>query len=149
MRLLALEQRALEDLERWYGPVGSRSYGAAVQAVAGWLTRLRGELEAGRVGPEWALCEQRPDQRLQGCWRASFSPWDRGARSGAVVPAPGPRDGRIVAEVLMREDRPAIRVLAIGPKYAGKGSGRQEWVYWHADRRRRHAYENPKGGESA
>lgn len=52
MRLLPLEQRALEDLERWYGPVGSKSYAAAVQTTFGWLSRLRGQLEAGRVGPE-------------------------------------------------------------------------------------------------
>lgn len=64
-----------------------------------------------------------------------------------MVPAPGPRDGRIVVEVVMHEGVPGIRVLAIGPKYAGKGAGRQEWVYRHTDRRRRHAYENPKGGE--
>lgn len=99
-------------------------------------------------GPAWRLCDAQPPLRLEGCWRVHFSPWDRAARSGAVYPAPGPRDGRIVADVVMQEGSPALRVLAVGPKYAGRGQGRQEWVYRHADRRRRHTYENPKGGGS-
>jgi hypothetical protein len=147
MRLLALEQRAVEDLARWYGPDG-RTYRAAARAVSAWLMRLREQLQAGQVGPEWALCEQRPARRLEGCWRVHFSPRDQSKQSTAVIPAPGPRGGRIVAEVVMHDGQPAIRVLAIGPKYAGRGPGEQEWVYRQADRRRRHAYEQPTGGGS-
>jgi len=145
LRLLPLEQRVVEDLARWYGPAGRRTYKAAVQAVSGWLGRLRDQLDRGQVGPEWRLCDAQPPLRLEGCWRVQFSPWDRAKRDGPVIPAPGPRDARIVGEVIMRENRPAFRVLAIGPKYAGRGSNRTQWVYRHADERRRHPY-SPKGG---
>jgi hypothetical protein len=146
VRLLRLEQGVIEDLARWYGPAGNKSYAAAAQAVAAWLARLRGQLDGGHVGPDWRLCDAQPPLRLEGCWRVHFSPWDRTARSGAVYPAPGPRDGRIVVDIVIDEGTPGIRVLAVGPKYAGKGPGRQEWVYRHADRRRQHAYE--RGGGS-
>jgi len=138
-----LEQRVVEDLARWYGPVGSKRY----RAVLAWLDELRKLLVDGCVGSDWGLCEQLPPKRLEGCWRVHFSQWDAPSVRGTIKIAAGGREDRVVAEVIMIGGEAGIRVLAIGPKYAGKGQGRQEWVYRHADQRRRHPYIDPKGGE--
>ena len=144
MRLLPLEQRVIEDLARWYGPPGSKRYRAALRALPAWLVRLRLELESGRQG-DWELCEEREHERLAGCWRAYFSPWDKPTARGGVAIAAGGHDDRIIVEVLMHQGEPSVRVLAVGPKYAGSGEGREAWVYRQADRRRQRPY-GQKGG---
>lgn len=142
MRLLPLEQRVIEDLVHWYGPVGSRRHQLAVRAVAAWMANLRVVLATSRVSRHWRPCEgERPHSPLEGCWRTSFSPQDMPGRQGAPRIAGGPRNDRIIVDVIEHEGEAAIRVLAIGPKYAGRGEGRREWVYVQAERRRCHQYE--------
>ncbi|MGA2929956.1 MAG: hypothetical protein ABSG43_29005 [Solirubrobacteraceae bacterium] len=147
MRLLALEQRVRDDLARWYGPVASRRYELALRAVTAWLADLRAVLASRSASRHWRRCEQeRPYSPLAGCWRTAFSPQDAPSRHGTPRIAAGAREGRIVVDVIGHDGATAIRVLAIGPKHAGKGLGRQEWVYMQAERRRRHAYASERGG---